>query len=39
VRISAAKKLRDNAERLGRASGRVEETDVVRASKELASVA
>jgi 3,8-divinyl chlorophyllide a/chlorophyllide a reductase subunit Z len=37
VRISAAKKLRDNAERLARASvaGRVEEQDVLKASREM----
>jgi 3,8-divinyl chlorophyllide a/chlorophyllide a reductase subunit Z len=38
VRISAAKKLRDNAERLARSSAaeRVEEADVVKASRALA---
>jgi 3,8-divinyl chlorophyllide a/chlorophyllide a reductase subunit Z len=40
VRISAAKKLRDNAERHARAStaNRVEESDVLKASKELVGV-
>jgi 3,8-divinyl chlorophyllide a/chlorophyllide a reductase subunit Z len=40
VRISAAKKLRDNAERLARTSAKnsVEEADVERASAELARV-
>jgi chlorophyllide a reductase subunit Z len=38
VRISAAKKLRDNAERLARSSaaGRVEDHDVLKASRALA---
>jgi 3,8-divinyl chlorophyllide a/chlorophyllide a reductase subunit Z len=41
VRISAAKKLRDNAERLARtsAAGRVEERDVLKASRDMAGVA
>lgn len=41
VRISAAKKLRDNAERLARASvaGCVEEADVLKASREMAGAA
>jgi chlorophyllide a reductase subunit Z len=40
VRISAAKRLRDNAEKLARmgASNRVEEKDVVQASRSLAGV-
>jgi 3,8-divinyl chlorophyllide a/chlorophyllide a reductase subunit Z len=40
VRISAAKRLRDNAERLARlsASERVEEQDVLKASRVLAGV-
>lgn len=40
VRISAAKKLRDNAERLARSSaaGRVEDHDVLKASRALAGV-
>jgi 3,8-divinyl chlorophyllide a/chlorophyllide a reductase subunit Z len=40
VRISAAKKLRDNAERYARSSdaGRVEESDVLKASRVLAGV-
>ena len=40
VRISAAKKLRDNAESLARSSAaeRVEEVDVLKASRVLAGV-